>query len=313
MPTVLITGGTGLIGTHLTTLLLSRGFNVTVLTRQKRHTVHHGSLSFAFWDPAKGLIDRNAIAATEFIIHLAGANVGERRWTPGRKKEIVDSRVKSGALLVKALRETPNQVKAVLTASGIGWYGPDTSASRQNGFHEDVDAAANFLGETCRLWENALEPVRSLGKRLVIFRQGIVLSNDGGAFVEFKKPLKFGIAAVLGNGEQVISWIHIDDLCRIYCFALEKELDGIYNAVAPEPVSNRDFTLELARRTKGRAFISVRVPSFVLKAVLGELSIEVLKSATVSCEKIRAAGFEFKFPTVGATLDSLTRSQKSAR
>jgi uncharacterized protein (TIGR01777 family) len=171
----------------------------------------------------------------------------------------------------------------------------------------ETDAAAKgFLGETCQLWEQSVAPVEELDKRLVKVRTGIVLSNEGGALAEFKKPVNFGIAGILGNGKQVVSWIHIDDLCRLYIYAIENEqLSGSYNAVAPEPVTNKTLTIELAQKMKGKFFIPLHVPSFILKIMLGDRSIEVLKSTTVSCAKIKQTGFSFLYPTINAALEQL--------
>jgi hypothetical protein len=312
MATVIVTGGTGLIGRALTTTLVAEGFEVIVFTR-RLPVVHHpatkySSVSFVHWNVEQGTIDRDSIAMADHIVHLAGANVGDKRWTARRKREIVNSRVKGGELLVKALREIPNKVQSVLSASGIGWYGPDTITSSQKGFTESDPPSHDFLGSTCRLWEESLEPVESLGKRLVIFRQGLVLSNDGGAFTKFKRPLRFGIAPILGSGRQRLSWIHIEDLCRLYAWALKNDMKGVYNAVAPNVTTNKHFTLQLGRSLRGRFFIPVFAPSFLLKMVFGELSIEVLKSATVSGERIRAAGFQFLYASIEAAFDNLISS-----
>jgi len=309
MQTVLITGGTGLIGTALTPMLLSKGYEVIILTRQPDQE-NTGAVKYANWNVESGTIDKDAIARADYIIHLAGTNVGEKRWTKKRKKEILDSRKKSGELIIKALKEIPNKVQWVLTASGIGWYGPDTKISKQKGFNENDPHSNDFLGEVCEQWEESLKPVVALDKRLIIFRQGIVLSKEGGAFTEFKKPLKFGIAAILGNGKQVLSWIHIEDLCRMYIYCLEKKISGVFNAVAPQVVSNKNFTLQLAKKLRGEFFIPVYVPSFALKIVLGELSIEVLKSATVNDEKIKSTGFQFLYPSAEAALNNLITSSK---
>lgn len=308
MATILITGGTGMIGTRLTKMLTGKGYEVIILTRNASEIKHRlPGISYANWDIQKQTIDRDAITASDHIIHLSGAGVADKRWSDKRKQEIVNSRTQSSALIVKALKEIPNKIKTVVSASAIGWYGPDTTHSRQNGFTEELIADTAFLGETCRLWEKSIEPVEENGRRLVKLRTGIVLSNDGGALAEFKKPLKAFVAAVLGDGQQVVSWIHADDLCRIYLSAIENEnLNGAYNAVAPNPVTNKELVLALARKMRGNFFIPVHVPAFALKIALGEMSIEVLKSATVSSQKIRSTGFEFLYPTIQQALSELS-------
>jgi uncharacterized protein (TIGR01777 family) len=171
---------------------------------------------------------------------------------------------------------------------------------------EESDPPANdFLGSACKQWEESIEPVTQLGKRLVKLRTGIVLSKEGGALKEFLKPLRFGIAAILGNGKQIISWIHIGDLVRMFIAAIEDDkMNGVYNAVAPGPVSNKELIIELAKARK-KFYIPVYVPPFILKIVLGEMSIEGLKSVMVSCEKIQQAGFTFHYPGIRAALESL--------
>jgi uncharacterized protein (TIGR01777 family) len=194
----------------------------------------------------------------------------------------------------------------VISTSGVGWYGPDPAIPNPKPFEETDPVDGDFLGETCRLWEEAISPVVGLGKRLVIFRVGPVLSTKGGVFVEFRKPIRLGTAAILGSGKQVMSWIHIDDLCRLYSEAIgHKEWQGVFNAVAPHPVDNRALTLALAKRIKGRYFVPVYVPSFLLRWIVGEMSVEVLKSTTVSAKKIRSAGFQFLYPSPDAALDQL--------
>lgn len=304
MQTVLITGGTGLIGKALTQMLTQKGYNVIILSRSIK-TSNYPSVSYAEWDIGKQTIDVNAVKQADYIVHLAGANIAEKRWTRRRKKEIVESRVKSGELLVKTLKENENGVKAVVSASAIGWYGPDSASSIKSGFRETDPAYDDFLGNTCAAWEQSMQTVESLGKRLVYLRTGIALSKEGGAFAEFKKPLKLGIAAILGSGNQMISWIHLEDLCRLYIYAIENNINGIFNAVAPKPLSNKNFTTALAKRIRHRFFIPVYVPSFVLKLVLGEMSIEVLKSTTVNDDKIRNTGFKFLYPSVDAALNEL--------
>lgn len=305
MGTVLITGGTGLIGRALCGWLLQKGYSVTVLTRGKQQQTMHG-IQYAQWDPDKQVVDSNAIANADYIIHLAGAGVADKRWTAARKKKILESRTRSSDLLVKALKENAHHVKAIISASGIGWYGEDPSIPNPHPFVETDPADDDFLGETCRQWEASIDKATEAGVRVVKIRTGIVLSTQGGALPEFMKPLRFGIAAILGSGKQILSWIHIDDLCRIYLLAMENEaMTGAYNAVAPKLISNKDFTLHLAKVMRKRFYLPVYVPAAILKLVMGQMSVEVLKSTTASAVKVREAGFNFIYPSPDAAINEL--------
>lgn len=307
MYTVLITGGTGLVGRALAKQFAEKGNQVIVLTRKMPAAAESSSITYALWNVNSNTIDNAAIAKADYIIHLAGAGVMDKRWTASYKKEIQESRIKSSALLAASLKNHPHKVKAFISSSAIGWYGADSTLHKKT-FTETDAPAADFLGETCRLWEQSTIPVKDAGIRLVHLRTGIVLSNEGGALAEFKKPIRFGVAGILGNGKQIISWVHVDDLCRMYIAAIEKEeMHGAYNAVAPAPVSNKEFTLALAKKMKGKFFIPAYVPSFLLKLALGESSEEVLKSTTVSCQKIKDSGFTFLYPSIEAALANLCK------
>jgi uncharacterized protein (TIGR01777 family) len=213
--------------------------------------------------------------------------------------------VKSGQLLRKALAETPNRVKSFTSASAIGWYGPDAPVPDPQPFRESDPVDDSFLGTTAKEWEASVLPIAEGNIRLVIFRIGIVLSNEGGAYPEFKKPLKFGVASVLGSGKQVVSWVHIEDLVGMIIFSLENiSMAGVYNAVAPRPVSNEKLISAIAAQ-KGGPSIKVPVPAFVLKAMLGELSVEVLKSTTVSSAKVVDAGYHFRFRKIEEAVAAL--------
>jgi uncharacterized protein (TIGR01777 family) len=331
MATIMITGGTGTVGKRLTEMLLSKGYSVIIVGRGEHSkgsstskpsnsssAFNQTSLRYAQWNIDAQTIDESAIQQADYIIHLAGAGVADKRWSDARKKEIADSRINSCALIVKALSSIPNKVKGVISASAIGWYGPDNQLDDEGnastgldkrGFTEAANPYPDFLGNTCKAWEDSIAPVKAFGKRLVILRTGIVLSNEGGALVEFKKPLLFKTAAILGSGKQMISWIHVDDLCNQYIYAIEHEqMNGVYNAVAPHPVSNQTLTIELAKKICGSFYIPFYVPAFVLKIALGEMSIEVLKSATVSSHKIEAAGFQFQYPGIHDALNQLTKT-----
>lgn len=307
MAFILITGGTGLIGKELTKRLVAKGYEVIILTREiKEKTPAQPKVSYALWDVKSQTIDKDAVAKADHIIHLAGAGIADERWSEKRKEEIKNSRVDSSKLIVQTLKNHPNKVKTVVSSSAIGWYGEDKQLKAKKAFTEDMPADNGFLGETCRFWEESIQPVEALGKRLVKIRTGIVLSNDGGAFKSFKLPVKFGIAAILGNGKQVISWVHIADICEMYIRAMENiAFTGPYNAVAPHPASNKALTIQLANALKGKFYIPIHVPAFLLKLILGEMSVEVLKSTTVSSQKIEQAGFVFQYPDLSTALKSL--------
>jgi uncharacterized protein (TIGR01777 family) len=305
MDTVLITGGTGLIGTALSGFLVARGFQVIILSRDpKSYRSNSPGISYAAWNPDENSANEEAFQQARYVVHLAGAGVADKPWTDKRKKEIVESRTKSSALLIKAMTGIPNKIESVVSASAIGWY-------RQNPGRPSIETDppdTGFLGETCRVWEDSVKPIRELGKRLVILRTGIVLSNEGGAFPEFARPVRFGIAGILGNGKQIISWIHIEDICRLYLEAMQNESwSGIYNAVTPNPVSNKTFTLELAKKMKGSFFIPMPVPDFILRFKLGDRSEEVLKSSNISADKLKQQGFQFIYPTIDAAFRDLVQ------
>jgi len=315
MATVMITGGTGMIGTALSTLLADNGYNVIILSRNPLQTAkehnyqernspfrHNGRIYYSRWDIQNQYLDSAALSEADYIVHLAGAGVAGKRWTTSRKRDILESRTKSSSLLVKSLKEHSNKVKAVISASAIGWYGPDKGKP----FTEEDPPAGDFLGQTCLEWEKSIEPVEALGKRLVKLRLGIAFSNAGGALKEFRRPLRTGVAAILGNGEQMISWVHIEDICRAFLFALEeKTMTGVYNVTSPYPVNNKQLTLNLAWHITNKRHFMVHVPKAALKLALGEMSTEVLKSAIVNSDKIQKAGFSFKYPTLESAINNL--------
>lgn len=304
MAAILITGGTGLVGRVLSRYLVANGHTCIIMTRNPANWPALKGIRYAAWDPARGSYDTAAFEQADYVVNLAGAGVADKRWTAARKIEIRDSRVQSGELLVNALGTVSHQVKAVISASAIGYYGPDPEVPNTRPFAENDPPASGFLGDTCRDWETSIQPLTTMGIRTVVFRIGIVLSRHGGALKEFLKPLRAGIAAILGNGKQVVSWIHIDDLVRMIDFAMEQDtLSGTFNAVAPAPVNNYQLTGSLAKLTN-KFYIPVRVPAPVLKIMLGEMSIEVLKSATVSAAKIKATGFQFLYKDIRSALEA---------
>ena len=304
MASILITGGTGLVGRTLVNHLLKKNYRVTILTRNMDNLKPEKGVDYALWDVKKREIDVSAITKADAIIHLAGAGVMDKKWTAEYKKEILESRTKSSELLIDTLRKNKHNVKVIVSASAIGWYGEDKIPGHL--FTEDEPYDKDFLGEVCMQWEKSTEPAEQLGIRVCRLRTGIVLSKEGGAYPEFKASLKFGIASILGNGKQVISWIHIDDLCHAYIYALENEMmKGSYNAVAPAPVKNKLLTLTIADKVKGKFYIPVHVPQFVLQTMMGKRSIEILKSTAVSSEKIMREGFTFLYPEIKTAIAAI--------
>jgi uncharacterized protein (TIGR01777 family) len=305
MHTILITGGTGLVGKTLSKYLLLKGCKVIVLTRNIPEKTENAAIEYAAWNVKKQTIDLAAFQKADYIIHLAGAGVVDKKWTEAYKKEIEESRTQSSKLMVDALRLHSNSVKAIISSSAIGWYGEDKKPGFA--FTEEDPSDESFLGRTCQLWEDSIEPATAMDIRVCKLRTGIVLSNEGGALAAFKKPVRLGVAGILGSGKQMVSWIHVDDLCRMFWYAIENAaMHGSYNAVAPAPVSNKELTLKLAQLMKGSFYIPLHVPTFVLKLMLGTRSVEVLKSTTVSCTKIKKEGFTLLYPSIDAALSELT-------
>jgi uncharacterized protein len=307
MPVVLISGGTGLIGTKLTHHLIESSYEVIILSRDKNRSSDNSKIAYSFWDSKKGVIDTEAVKKADHILHLAGAGVIDKKWTEDYKKEIIESRTKSSELLIKTLRENEHHIKTFVSASAIGWYGEDDHPLlRKEGFIETDAADKGFLGETCVLWETSVEPVAEMGIRLVKLRTGIVLSNDGGAYKEFKKSLRFGFAGILGSGKQMVSWIHIDDICRMYIEAIENQnINGSYNAVAPLPVTNKKLIIQMAEKLRNKFYIPIHIPTFLIKLLMGKRSTEILKSATVSDKKIKSTGFTFLYPAIESAIENL--------
>ena len=295
---ILITGGSGLVGTRLTEMLLEKGHEVSHLSRTPRSKPNVVAYK---WDVNKQEIAQKAIATADAIVHLAGAGVADKRWTPARKKEILNSRVDSGRLLVQSLRQVNHSVKSFVSASGMGYYGDCGDRLLK----ETDPLGRDFLAQVCDKWEQSTEDLTGLGIRRVVLRIGIVLDKKGGALPKMVQPIKMGLGSYFGNGKQIYSWIHIDDLCRMIIFSLKNDrVDGIYNSAAPEQVSNIDFTKELAAAFN-RPFIPVPVPQFGLKMLLGQMADTLLMSAAISPDKIIGEGFSFKYADLGSALEEI--------
>ena len=296
----MITGASGLIGTRLTEMLLSNGHVVSHLGRAR----HEKKVRSFIWDVGRQQLDENALKDIDTIIHLAGAGIADQRWTEKRKQEILDSRILSTRLLYRTLANGNHSVKTVVMASAIGYYG----FGHSDGIFTETSKHGNdFLAQVTHQWENEAVKLQAVA-RLVTMRIGIVLSEKGGALKEMANPVKYFVGAPVGSGNQCLSWIHIDDLCRMFMKAVDDQsLQGVYNAVGPYPVTNRELTKAIGR-VLHRPVILPPVPGFLLKLVLGEMADLVLKGSRVSSEKIQAAGFTFQFNTLEEALENLLMS-----
>lgn len=297
METILITGGTGLIGKTLQQKLILLGFKVTILSRRKSE-----DLNVFYWNISEGIIEEKAIKQADYIIHLAGAGIADKRWTAKRKEILVNSRVNSTQLLLKKVKELNPNLKGFIAASGIGYYGAITSNKIYN--EEDIPGS-DFLAEICKVWEKESFKFQKNNIRTVVLRTSVVFSEKGGALEKIINPIKKGIGAVLGTGKQYMPWIHIDDLCTMYVEAItNKNIIGIYNAAAPEHITNKELTLKIAA-ILNKKIILPAVPSFMLKLIFGKMAIILLEGSRVSSKKIEKTGFSFKYTTVNSALKNL--------
>ena len=288
---ILITGATGLIGKELVKLLLAKNHTVHYLTTSKSKIESKPNYQGFYWNPQQGKIDENCIYEVDVIIHLAGANIA-KRWTDKYKQEIIESRTLSTELLYILIRKHSNQVKQIISASGTASYPESYSKVYDETTQETEDS---FLANVVKKWEESVNRFQVLGLKVCKLRTGMVMANKGGALPEMVKPIKIGFGAAMGNGNQIQSWIHINDLVSMYCFVMENQLEGIYNAVAPYPVSNQELTKVIASTLKKPLFLP-NIPKFIMKLALGEMSYLLFSSKNLSSEKIQSLGFKFEFP-----------------
>lgn len=297
MATILVTGGTGLIGSQLCPRLKEKGYEINLLSRRKDSGLYR---TFS-WNPENNEIEEGAIESADYIIHLAGANIGEKRWTLRQKQHIIDSRVKGANLIFSKVQEKRHLLKAFISSSAVGYYGNEHSEKE---FTEKDAPGNDFLSEVCVQWEEAADQFKSMGIRTVKIRAGVVLTKTGGVLSEMKGPVMHGIGSSLGTGRQYMPWIHIDDLCDIYEKAIaDDKMNGVYNAAANN-VTNYEFVRLLARTLK-KPYWFPKVPSLILKILLGERASIVLKGNKASGEKIISEGFNFKYSDLESALKNL--------
>jgi uncharacterized protein (TIGR01777 family) len=295
MRKVLITGGSGLIGRRLSFLLKSRGYEVRILSRSNNPK---NSYKTFLWNISEKTINDSAFEDLNHIIHLAGAGIADKRWSEKRKKEIIASRVASTNLLYNTVKRLKTPLDSFISASATGYYGAITSETI---FEEKDKPAKDFLGKVCSLWEDSIFQFNEIKIRTVALRTGIVLSKDGGALKKMKTP----VITSLGNGKQYMPWIHIDDLCELYIKAIEdQEFKGAFNAVSSEHISNLSFSKKISK-IFNHPFLAIGAPSFILQIVFGEMSTIILNGSRISANKIKQAGFKFKFENLEKALKNL--------
>lgn len=300
--TVLITGATGLVGQELVSLLLQNGFTVHYLSTSKSKLVSQNNYKGFYWNPKTSEIDLNALTDVEVIVHLAGASVA-KKWTPSYKQEIIESRVLSTRLLYKTLQKNLHQVKQIVSASAIGIYPNDLNYI----YHETDNKVDNsFLGNVVQQWEEEVNQFEKLHIKVAKIRIGIVLAKNGGALQEMVKPIKMGFGAAFGSGLQYQSWIHIQDLVAIFQFVIQNQLSGVFNGVAPYPVTNSELTKAIAK-TLGKPFFLPNIPQFAMKIILGEMHQILFSSQHVSCKKLLDLKYQFKFASLDKALNDLLK------
>ncbi|MGY5847069.1 TIGR01777 family oxidoreductase [Salegentibacter sp. HM20] len=297
---VLITGATGLVGSKIVELCRDKGIEVHYLTTSKDKIENKPDYKGFYWNPDKDQIDPAAFNEVDTIIHLAGTSIAQR-WTPDKKKEILNSRIQTAKLLFKNLQEDQGQVKQFISASAIGIY-PSSLEKLYSEADNGVDDS--FVGEVVVKWEEAADEFEDLGLKVSKVRIGLVLAEDGGMLEKLKEPVAFNVGAPLGSGNQWQSWIHIEDLARIFLHLLQNKLEGTYNAVAPNPVTNKELVREVASQM-GKPVWLPPIPGFALKLALGEMAHLLLSSQLVSSNKIEKTGFVFKYVNLPKALDKL--------
>lgn len=297
---ILIAGATGLIGKELVRQCHEKNWVVHYLTTRKEKIESQSNYKGFYWNPSAGEIDKAAFEGVSVIINLAGASVSER-WTKAYKTKILESRVLTAALLLDSVKSIEHHITQYISSSGISIY---PSSKNKHYTEESTDVSDAFLGKVTAEWEAAADQFSELGIAVAKVRTGIVLAKDGGALPKITKPIVMGVGSALGDGQQWQSWIHIEDMARMYVHVLEEELTGIYNGVAPNPVTNEKLTKVVAQTIKKPLFLP-NVPKKMLTLLLGEMATIALESQLVSAEKIQETGFVFTYATVEQAIENI--------
>jgi len=299
--TILIAGGSGLVGSRFVELLDRSKYDVRILSRNSKTEISENIFNWNFEDMT---IDKDAVKV-DYIINLNGAGIADKRWTPERKKLLIESRTKSAKLIKSALEIAEHKPKAYISASAVGFYGD----RKDEKLYETSSKGEGFLAECCHLWEESAIELGPFVDRLIIDRIGIVLSTKGGALPKILMTRQFGVYNYFGSGQQYYSWIHIDDLCRILLSQIENDsFVGVYNAVTPEPLTNKQFTTEIKETLNGKLIIPA--PVFGLRLMLGEMANVVLNSNRVIPKRLKEQSFNFKYNELGKAVNDLIKNKK---
>ncbi|BDS15403.1 TIGR01777 family oxidoreductase [Aureispira anguillae] len=299
MKTVLITGGTGLLGKRISFLLEQKGYKIRHLSRSENLGADYPAYQ---WNPLTQTIDLRAFDDIYGLIHLAGANIAAARWTSKQKKIILESRIQSSQLLVDSLQKIKNKPAVVVGCSAIGYYG---NSSTTIPLSENSPQGNDFMSEVCQKWESSIAPIRQLGIRTPIIRVGIVLSTQGGALQQLNKSYPFRLGTYFGNGQQYYSWIHLDDICQIFIKALEdKNMSGTYNGTSPFPATNKTIAHAIAQVYKQKTLI-LPIPRLVAQLLMGEMSAIVLNNTPVIPQALQELNYSFLFPDLDSALKDI--------
>jgi len=291
MKNILITGGTGLIGSEIRKLLEEKSYNTGILTRNKQRT---GSNSF-YWNYDEGLIDKEAFEFADAIIHLTGENISARRWSEKQKEIILNSRLGYTRLLYDAMKNSDKRPEKIISASAIGYYG---AISSERIFAEEDHPGDDYIAGVVKAWEEELNKFGDLDIAHNILRVGVVMSDKGGALAKMSTPVRYYAGSPIGSGRQFMPWIEISDLARMFLYLIESDISReIFNAVAPQHVTNSELTKKLAKAMR-RPMILPPVPTWALRLLFGEMSVIMTTGSRVSSQKIREAGFEYKYTDI---------------
>lgn len=299
MAVILISGGTGLVGKALAKHLISQGHEVRILSRNPKSSPQ---LKSFYWNVDKNEIDENAFYGVEYIVHLAGSGIADKRWTKSRKQNIIDSRVNSMKLITSIVKKKNISLKSFVGSSAIGIYGMITS---EKVFTEKDKGKDDFFSQTCTKWEDGYKEIQTLSSKNSVIRIGVVLSKDGGALKRLLPLFQLGLGSAVGSGKQYMPWIHIEDLVSVFYEALfNPNYNGIYNAVSSEETTSNSFSKQLAK-SLSKPFFLPNIPAFVLKLAFGEMANILLEGSRVSNHNLLKVGFQFKYPSLSKALEEI--------